>query len=69
MVEKTIPYNIEVTHVKGVTHYLADYLSRKKKERREAPEFGTVLPTICPRSLRPNPTNFAMKDPSLIRVT
>ena len=28
MVEKTIPYNIEVTHVKGATHYIADYLSR-----------------------------------------
>ena len=52
MVEKMMPYNLKVEHVRGVDNNVADFGSRYPRDTQEGEEFEILRPTICTKSRR-----------------
>ena len=63
MLEKLRPYAIQITHVKGETHFIPDYLSQNPTRDKEAPEITTFNSlSICNKSFRLITSEVDVKD-------
>ena len=69
MREKISSYPIQVTHVKGSTHSMADKLSRYPNTKTMCPDMEeTTSPSISSRSLRLQSSGAKVEDPHVIQV-
>ena len=68
MVEKMMPYNLKVEHVRGVDNNVADFGSRYPRDTQEGEEFEILRPTICTKSRRVQEIQFDSVDPKVEKL-
>ena len=68
MMEKTLPYNLSFTHIKGSRNGVCDYGSRHPQPGHSGEEFPIRRPSICHRSRRVLNSAIDIKDPHVAQM-